>query len=1127
MKGCISTYLKINLIYHFFLVLLLSKVSMSIEKNKSEINLVVKGKGNINYLNKKFYLNPSGVIINGVVNYTCKKNCYLDNDFNNITIKFNTSINSCEKMFSELENIIEIDLSNLDTSNVTNMASMFFKCTNLKKIKFGNINTSNVKNMNGTFGNCSLLTSVDVSKFDTSSVTNMWGLFRFCSSLISIDVTNFNTSKVNTMFDMFGYCYNLNFVNVSTFDTSKVKNFQGMFYYCQSLKYLDLSNFNLSSATNINVIISGCRSLVYTNLFSFRKTDSSTVSGYKDTSSKICIKEIDIGAILGNSNKNSNLKFNCSDKCFEKNIKIDLNNDNCIERCNESEYKYEYHNLCYKECPNTTFLSNNKEYDGYLCVDKNEVDSYYYDTKDMAYKECFKTCKICNGAGNETNHNCFECKPGLMLLSDSIYNTNCYEICPFYYYFNEFNNYACTIERKCPEKYNKFIIKNKKCIDECSKDNIFIYEYNNSCYDQCPNGTFLLNNYTCNDILIDEETQVPLKSLNKSSLLIMIKNGLDLTGLDVSELEDEDIILNDENGNIVYTISNTKNQKNNYNNCNMTTVNLDDCEIKLKDEYNISANESLYILKFDIYSEWMKFPKIEYIVYYPLNNSKLSRLNLSICKDTKINISIPINLQISELDKYNASSEYYNDLCNTEKTDTGTDKILNDRRNDFVDNNMSVCEENCKFTDYDNDLKKAVCSCSLKEDVNLLPNDKINGKMILSNFIDINNFANFKLIKCIHLLFDTKNFFNNTANYIIVVILIISVLSIFIFCFHDYLRIKKTINKIIAEKKSVKENKTIHNNPKKRKLNVISFTNSIKDKLMDSGLIKNSNNQNISIANFKNIEKTQKNKSKDKNSKNNNSIQKNNHKSYHSSKNLNNTSKKNKNHKEKSSNPYTEYEMNILDFKEAKLIDKRSYCQYYISLLRTKHLIFFTFCNNKDYNSKIIKIYIFVLDFTINYTFSAMFYSETLMHKIYVESGKFSFLNQLPEMFYALIITSFLNIILKSLGLCQKNILKIKTFDIDNIKKIKSAELKKIKIKIILFFIISYIFIAFFWIYLGCFCAVYKNTQIHLLKEVLSSFFISLVTPFIINIFPPIFRIPSLKKGNSALYKFSQILQII
>ena len=174
-----------------------------------------------------------------------------------------------------------------------------------------------------------------------------------------------------------------------------------------------------------------------------------------------------------------------------------------------------------------------------------------------------------------------------------------------------------------------------------------------------------------------------------------------------------------------------------------------------------------------------------------------------------------------------------------------------------------------------------------------------------------------------------------------------------------------------------------------------------------------------------------------------------------------------------------------------------------------------------------IKIYIFFFTFSINYVISAMFYSDETMHKIYVEKGAFYFSYQLPKMIYSFIITSVLKVILNLFGLYEQNIIDLKNSDINNEKRIK--ELNKIKYKILFFYIFTYILLFLFWIYLGCFCAVYKNTQIHLLLEVSSSFGLSFISPFFIYLLPGIFRIPSLKsKGKSPLlYKFSQLLQML
>ena len=85
-----------------------------------------------------------------------------------------------------------------------------------------------------------------------------------------------------------------------------------------------------------------------------------------------------------------------------------------------------------------------------------------------------------------------------------------------------------------------------------------------------------------------------------------------------------------------------------------------------------------------------------------------------------------------------------------------------------------------------------------------------------------------------------------------------------------------------------------------------------------------------------------------------------------------------------------------------------------------------------------------------------------------------------------------------------------------------------IKIKVLLFFIVSIIFISIFWYYLGCFCAVYKNTQYHLIKDTIISLCISYITPLGSNIITSLLRKYSLKeynKGNRVLFSLSKILQ--
>jgi surface protein len=113
----------------------------------------------------------------------------------------------CSQMFYQKNQLASIDLTNLDTSNVTNMSYMFFNCESLIELNLDNINTSNVTDMSGMFSGCSGLTSLDLSNFDTSKVTDMAFMFYECTGLTSLDLRSFDfqSSGVNdNLLNIFG-----------------------------------------------------------------------------------------------------------------------------------------------------------------------------------------------------------------------------------------------------------------------------------------------------------------------------------------------------------------------------------------------------------------------------------------------------------------------------------------------------------------------------------------------------------------------------------------------------------------------------------------------------------------------------------------------------------------------------------------------------------------------------------------------------------------------------------------------------------------------------------------------------------------------------------------------------------
>jgi chemotaxis protein histidine kinase CheA len=228
---------------------------------------------------------------------------------------------------------------------------------------------------------------------------------------------------------------------------------------------------------------------------------------------------------------------------------------------------------------------------------------------------------------------------------------------------------------------------------------------------------------------------------------------------------------------------------------------------------------------------------------------------------------------------------------------------------------------------------------------------------------------------------------------------------------------------------------------------------------------------------------------------------------------------------------FTNQELNNLVYKEALKYDKRTYLQYYWSLIKQKQLILFTLINDDDYNLIIIKAALFLLSFSLYLTINAFFFSDETMHVIYETNGIYNFISQLPKIFYSTMVTAVINMILKNLSLSEANMLKIKKEKkLPKARKMSRKVLTCIQFKTAGFFALSFLLMFFFWYYISCFCAVYKNTQKILINDTLISFGLSMVYPFGLNLLPGIFRITALKskkKDKECLYKTSLFVALI
>ena len=771
------------------------------------------------------------------------------------------------------------------------MLAMFKNCFNLKYVDVSNLDTSKVTQMGNMFISCGSLISLDVSNFKTSSLKRMGGMFYGCSSLKSIDLSNFDTSKTNLIDSLFVGCSNLTFINLSNFNTSKVHRMNDMFNNCTSLISIDFQNLDLSLCYDANNIFKNCYNLEYVNIKNFKpKSNARYNYFFKDCPINIVIclnNEILINFIKSNECNT----FSCSVNWYNLKKKI-YENDKCTDNCTLTNYTYEYKYNCYSSCPNGTYNNNYicenchedcKECDGpytknnsncVSCLSENKFlyfgncinvcprNSYYYnetisqkickcellqcktcskesinqnlctscdieegyypiyddlyinnlsfyncykspegyylDNESFSYKSCYKSCKNCNKGGDEINNNCLECKFSYGFEFHLDEYKNCYDNCSYYHYLDEKENiFFCTNNGLCPINFNKLIEDRQECISSCEIDNLYKYEFKSKCYRECPpnsskieksdglsylnlNKSFFWCKPICNEenpfeIILAQECveKCNYKEIQNKSCILNYNNFFkeeskleEIYNNLLKNVEDEFTsedynTTNIENGNddiielekIKITLTTTENQKDEEKNNNVTTIDLKECEKILKDTYHIPDEEVLYIKKVDVIQEGFKIPKVEYEVYTKYNRTNLFKLSLSYCDNVKIDISIPIKVE-EDIDKYNSSSKYYNDICYTATSDSGTDITLKDRKEEFINNNKTVCQENCIFTEYNYTTGKAKCSCDITVESFSSFSTEYNyttGKAKCSCDITVESFSSFLNLKLINL----------------------------------------------------------------------------------------------------------------------------------------------------------------------------------------------------------------------------------------------------------------------------------------------------------------------------------------------------------------------------------------
>ena len=223
-----------------------------------------------NTLAPKIFLNPNSA--NMFLYFTG----VIDVDLSHLD---SSEVTDMHSMFFNMKALKELDLSHFDARKNTNLASYFGGDISLQKINLTNFNTENVTDMRVMFYGLNSLQTLDVSSFNTKKVTMMDSMFYGMSSIKKLDLSNFDTSQVISMPTMFAENVLLNDLNLSSFNTSKVENMSSMFMNCKSLTALNLNHFNTEKVRNMASMFNGMFNLASLKISNFNTKNVENMSG--------------------------------------------------------------------------------------------------------------------------------------------------------------------------------------------------------------------------------------------------------------------------------------------------------------------------------------------------------------------------------------------------------------------------------------------------------------------------------------------------------------------------------------------------------------------------------------------------------------------------------------------------------------------------------------------------------------------------------------------------------------------------------------------------------------------------------------------------------------------------------
>lgn len=707
------------------------------------------------------------------------------------------------------------------------------------------------------------------------------------------------------------------------------------------------------------------------------------------------------------------------------------------------------------------------------------------------------------------------------------------------------------------------------------------------CPDNKINIAALIKCETIEDVLLNES--LPLKTENLLYLASNDERRIDKNGylLEIFKLNDTKLLSHDMKKSKLYIPNSCLEAMKNHELIKLDRNK--GIVILVSDSNNLNINnipDNYFIIRHNSGNAQIKYINSKNFDFSFCNKEPIlleEKININTLKYNSTNDTDSVNIKKIlygrkyGIDLFDPYSDFFNDICFKFTSEKGSDVTLESRVEDYYQN-ITLCDEkeNSHYLGYnyseDNDIITYRCAFGFYKS----ENEKSSNLDLIDNEIKTYvSVSNLKVITCYKKFLNLKDLIKNYGGSICILVIIIQFICFLLFCFLGIKYIKKQLedlftlgNEIIRRKSLLTENHlTIENDSKDHFNNFIQekspklqnqekpVSNPPKNKEISENKDNEIQKENSIEANKINRQETSGDIKVEIKEENNNEEKKatNERKDIIEDKDFRNkvldnklsssVIKKSKGQFDKETNidldmksessqlyDYEIDELNELPFDKALKKDKRNFCVYYCNILAVSHIILNLFFRQSDYNLFVVKLGLLFMTFPINLTFNSFFFTNEKIKINYVKSVEdiSTFWSNISNTVYSSILSSTFLIILKFISLTHNSIRALRKMkNVELAKKKSVCLLRCIKLRIFIYYILSFAFLIIFGFYVLCFCAIFENTQLILVRSTFTSWLISLLYPFIICFITSLFRSLSFTCESKCLYIVKQLLQML